>query len=157
MTTFNADPRQLQALPATLRGHLDRVATMRTVVFRDQRTTPADSTLPESDSLTSPFPKAVLLIALHLLFCPAALRAVSSRHFTIPEMCAFSTASAFQQPSIGSSLTHRIGRRPDPWQYPDWSRLNPDGTFGNRFDDPDGEYRPSSTLRLLAPDASSRH
>jgi hypothetical protein len=35
----------------------------------------------------------------------------------------------------------RIGRRPDPWQYPDWSRANPDGTFGNRFDDPDGEYR----------------
>jgi hypothetical protein len=36
---------------------------------------------------------------------------------------------------------HRIGRRPDPWQYPDWSRANPDGTFGNRFDDPKGNYR----------------
>lgn len=36
---------------------------------------------------------------------------------------------------------HRIGRRPDPWEYPDWSRANLDGTFGNRFDDPDGEYR----------------
>ena len=36
---------------------------------------------------------------------------------------------------------HRIGRRPDPWEYPDWSRANPEGTFGNRFDDPDGEYR----------------
>lgn len=36
---------------------------------------------------------------------------------------------------------HRIGRRPDPWDYPDWSRAHPDGTFGNRFDDPDGEYR----------------
>src|SRR5581483_4946616 len=36
---------------------------------------------------------------------------------------------------------HRIGRRPDPWEYPDWSRANSDGTFGNRFDDPDGEYR----------------
>src|ERR1044071_8812405 len=35
---------------------------------------------------------------------------------------------------------HRIGRRPDPWEYPDWSRANPDGTFGNRFDDPDGQY-----------------
>jgi hypothetical protein len=34
-----------------------------------------------------------------------------------------------------------VWRRPDPWQYPDWSRSNPDGTFGNRFDDPDGEYR----------------
>ena len=36
---------------------------------------------------------------------------------------------------------HRIGRRPDPWEYPDWSRANPDRTFGNRFDDPAGEYR----------------
>jgi len=36
---------------------------------------------------------------------------------------------------------HRIGRKPDPWEYPDWSRANPDRTFGNRFDDPDGEYR----------------
>jgi hypothetical protein len=36
---------------------------------------------------------------------------------------------------------HRIGRRPDAWQYPDWSRAHADGTFGNRFDDPDGNYR----------------
>lgn len=36
---------------------------------------------------------------------------------------------------------HRIGRRPDPWQYSDWSRANPDGTFGNRFDDPNGKFR----------------
>jgi len=36
---------------------------------------------------------------------------------------------------------HRIGRSPDPWQYPDWSRANSDRTFGNRFDDPNGEYR----------------
>jgi hypothetical protein len=35
----------------------------------------------------------------------------------------------------------RIARRPDPWQAPDWSRANPDGTFGNRFDDPEGYYR----------------
>lgn len=35
----------------------------------------------------------------------------------------------------------RIGRRPDPWQPPDWSRANADGTFGNRFDDPAGYYR----------------
>jgi RES domain len=44
----------------------------------------------------------------------------------------------------------RIGRRPDPWQYPDWSRANPDGTFGNRFDDPDGGYRVlyASSVRL---------
>jgi len=36
---------------------------------------------------------------------------------------------------------HRIGRCPNPWEYPDWSRANPDGTFGNRFDDPEGRYR----------------
>ena len=36
---------------------------------------------------------------------------------------------------------YRIGRSPDPWQYPDWSRANSDGTFGNRFDDPNGIYR----------------
>ena len=36
---------------------------------------------------------------------------------------------------------YRIGRKPDPWQPPDWSRANPDGTFGNRFDDPEGYYR----------------
>lgn len=35
----------------------------------------------------------------------------------------------------------RIGRKPDPWQPPDWSRANSDGTFGNRFDDPAGYYR----------------
>jgi hypothetical protein len=35
----------------------------------------------------------------------------------------------------------RIARKPDPWQAPDWSRANPDGTFGNRFDDPEGYYR----------------
>jgi hypothetical protein len=45
---------------------------------------------------------------------------------------------------------HRIGRRPNPWQYPDWSRANPDRTFGNRFDDPNGEYRVlyASSVRL---------
>jgi hypothetical protein len=36
---------------------------------------------------------------------------------------------------------YRIGRTLDPWQYPDWSRANPDRTFGNRFDDPNGDYR----------------
>jgi hypothetical protein len=38
-------------------------------------------------------------------------------------------------------LIYRIGRRPDPCQPPDWSLAGPDGTFGNRFDDPDGIYR----------------
>jgi RES domain len=48
------------------------------------------------------------------------------------------------------SIVHRIGRQPDPWEYPDWSRANPDGTFGNRFDDPNGEYRVlyASAVRL---------
>ncbi len=36
---------------------------------------------------------------------------------------------------------YRIARKPDPWQPPDWSRANADGTFGNRFDDPEGYYR----------------
>jgi RES domain len=35
----------------------------------------------------------------------------------------------------------RLGRKPDPWIPPDWSRAQPDGTFGNRFDDPQGNYR----------------
>jgi hypothetical protein len=35
----------------------------------------------------------------------------------------------------------RVARKPDPWQPPDWSRANSDGTFGNRFDDPAGYYR----------------
>lgn len=35
----------------------------------------------------------------------------------------------------------RIGRRPDAWLPPDWSLVHSDGTFGNRFDDPDGYYR----------------
>ena len=45
---------------------------------------------------------------------------------------------------------YRIGRKPDPWQAPDWSRANPDNTFGNRFDDPHGFYRViyASTQRL---------
>jgi len=35
----------------------------------------------------------------------------------------------------------RPGRRPDAWQPPDWLLAQSDGTFGNRFDDPDGYYR----------------
>jgi hypothetical protein len=35
----------------------------------------------------------------------------------------------------------RLGRKPDAWSPPDWSRAQPDGTFGNRFDDPQGNYR----------------
>ena len=36
---------------------------------------------------------------------------------------------------------HRIGRWPDPWQPPDWAHSHSDGTFGNRFDDPQAYYR----------------
>jgi hypothetical protein len=45
----------------------------------------------------------------------------------------------------------RLGRKPDPWLPPPWSLANPsDGTFGNRFDDPEGYYRVlyASTQRL---------
>jgi hypothetical protein len=44
----------------------------------------------------------------------------------------------------------RIGRSPDPWAWPDWSFCGADGTFGNRFDDPEGVYRVlyASTERL---------
>ena len=36
---------------------------------------------------------------------------------------------------------YRLGRYPDPWAWRDWSYSAPDGTFGNRYDDPDGSYR----------------
>ena len=36
---------------------------------------------------------------------------------------------------------YRIARTPDPWAWPDWAYAHDDHTFGNRFDDPLGEYR----------------
>lgn len=36
---------------------------------------------------------------------------------------------------------YRVGRRWDAWAWPDWSYAHEDGTFGNRYDDPRGEYR----------------
>lgn len=36
---------------------------------------------------------------------------------------------------------YRLGRRPDPWAWPDWSYAALDGTFGNRYDDPEASYR----------------
>ena len=36
---------------------------------------------------------------------------------------------------------YRLGRKPDPWSVPDWALAGSDGTFGNRFDDPEGIYR----------------
>lgn len=53
-----------------------------------------------------------------------------------------------QQPP---EVVFRLGRRPDPWQPPPWSLASAtDGTFGNRFDDPEGYYRVlyASTQRL---------
>ena len=35
----------------------------------------------------------------------------------------------------------RLARAPDPWAWPDWSHARLDGTFGNRWDDSEGEYR----------------
>lgn len=35
----------------------------------------------------------------------------------------------------------RLGRRPDPWSWPDWAYAGSDGTFGSRYDDPLGTYR----------------
>ncbi|QEC48702.1 RES domain-containing protein [Baekduia soli] len=40
-----------------------------------------------------------------------------------------------------SGELYRVGRRPDAWAWPDWAYAGPDGTFGNRYDDPLGEYR----------------
>lgn len=36
---------------------------------------------------------------------------------------------------------YRVGRRPDPWAWPDWAHAGRDGTFGNRYDDPGAVYR----------------
>jgi len=38
-------------------------------------------------------------------------------------------------------LVYRLGRQPDPWVPPDWAYAGEDGTFGNRFDDPNRTYR----------------
>jgi RES domain len=36
---------------------------------------------------------------------------------------------------------YRLARDPDPWLWPDWSYAGPDGTFGNRYDDPEASFR----------------
>ena len=38
-------------------------------------------------------------------------------------------------------VIYKLGRKPDLWAPPDWASAGPDGTFGNRFDDPDATYR----------------
>jgi RES domain len=35
----------------------------------------------------------------------------------------------------------RLGRAPNPWDWNDWAYAGPDGTFGNRWDDPESMYR----------------
>lgn len=52
-----------------------------------------------------------------------------------------SPAPAALEFRIPSGPLHRIGRWPDPWQPPDWAHAHSDGTFGNRFDDPQAYYR----------------
>ncbi|MCY4618414.1 MAG: RES family NAD+ phosphorylase [Chloroflexi bacterium] len=60
---------------------------------------------------------------------------------------------------IAEGPVFRIARAPEPWAWPDWSQAGLDGTFGNRWDDPDGSYRvlyASSTrfgalIEMLAP------
>jgi hypothetical protein len=36
---------------------------------------------------------------------------------------------------------YRVGRDPDAWAWPPWEYAGEDSTFGNRYDDPRGEYR----------------
>jgi hypothetical protein len=50
-------------------------------------------------------------------------------------------SSASLESRTGGQPLHRIGRWPDPWQPPDWAHAHSDGTFGNRFDDPQAYYR----------------
>jgi len=40
-----------------------------------------------------------------------------------------------------AAAIYRLGRKPNPWAAPDWALAGPDGTFGNRFDDPGATYR----------------
>jgi hypothetical protein len=42
---------------------------------------------------------------------------------------------------VPDGTMHRVGRAPDAWAWPDWAYAHEDGTFGNRYDDPLGEYR----------------
>ncbi len=60
-----------------------------------------------------------------------------------PEPLSFGPAqsSASLESRTAGHPLHRIGRWPDPWQPPDWAHAHLDGTFGNRFDDPQAYYR----------------
>jgi hypothetical protein len=54
------------------------------------------------------------------------------------------------KPASEPEAVFRLGRGLDPWAWPDWRYAHADGTFGNRFDDPQGVYRVlyASTQRL---------
>jgi hypothetical protein len=45
------------------------------------------------------------------------------------------------EPARPEGPVFRLGRRPDPWAWPDWAYAGEDGTWGNRFDDSASEYR----------------
>jgi hypothetical protein len=45
------------------------------------------------------------------------------------------------RPAKVPDVVYRLGRAPDPWEWPDWTHARDDGTFGNRYDDPNGQYR----------------
>jgi hypothetical protein len=66
---------------------------------------------------------------------PEPLTPDTSSRGTAPQGSTPLEARAAEQP------IHRIGRWPDPWQPPDWAHAHTDGTFGNRFDDPQAYYR----------------
>jgi hypothetical protein len=52
----------------------------------------------------------------------------------------FGLASDLDSITIDGPI-YRVGRAPDPWSWPGWTHARPDGTFGNRWDDPRGVYR----------------
>lgn len=43
--------------------------------------------------------------------------------------------------AVTPGRVYRVARHPDPWAFPDWASAGEDGTFGNRFDDPQSSYR----------------
>jgi hypothetical protein len=43
--------------------------------------------------------------------------------------------------AVPESPAYRVAHMSDPWAWPDWNLAGPDGTFGNRWDDPQGTYR----------------
>ena len=45
------------------------------------------------------------------------------------------------EPVLPEGPVYRMARGPDPWAWVDWVYAGPDGSFGGRFDDSEGEYR----------------